>query len=90
MDRRALLRLAVVPALAAPLLPASAQAWPGRAVRVIVPFPPGGVIDAMTRLIAPGVSELLGQPVVVENRSGAGGTLGTEAARCASGTGTRC
>jgi tripartite-type tricarboxylate transporter receptor subunit TctC len=66
---------------AAPLArPALAQSWPTRPVRIIVPFPPGGAIDAMTRLLAPVLSDTLGQPFMVENRGGAGGTIGTEAA----------
>ncbi|WP_424814296.1 tripartite tricarboxylate transporter substrate binding protein [Roseococcus sp. YIM B11640] len=66
---------------AAPLAtPALAQNWPSRPLRVIVPFPPGGAIDAMTRLLSPVLGDALGQPVVVENRAGAGGTIGTEAA----------
>ena len=62
--------------------PARAQsaAWPDRPVRVIVPFPPGGAIDAMARLLAPRLSDALGRPAVVENRGGAGGTIGTAAA----------
>ncbi|KAA2213342.1 Bug family tripartite tricarboxylate transporter substrate binding protein [Teichococcus oryzae] len=82
MDRRSLLLgLCAVP-LCTPALvgTARAQSWPARPVRIIVPFPPGGAIDAMTRLLAPSLSEALGQPFVVENRAGAGGTIGTEAA----------
>ena len=59
---------------------ASAQSWPDRPLRIIVPFPPGGAIDAMARLLAPRLSDALGQPAVVENRAGAGGTVGTAAA----------
>jgi tripartite-type tricarboxylate transporter receptor subunit TctC len=59
---------------------ALAQAFPSRPVRLIVPFPPGGTTDAMTRVIAPQLSEFLGQQVIVDNRPGAGGTLGTEIA----------
>src|SRR5215212_10551735 len=54
--------------------------WPDRPLCLIVPFPPGGAIDAMTRLLAPRLSDALGQPVAVENRPGAGGTIGTAAA----------
>ena len=78
MQRRSLmLGLAAAPFI---LRSAQAQAWPNRPVRVIVPFPPGGAIDAMTRLLAPVLGDSLGQPVVVENRPGAGGTIGTDAA----------
>ena len=59
---------------------ASAQAFPSKPIRLVVPFPPGGTTDTMTRIIASPLSELLGQPLIVENRPGAGGTLGTELA----------
>jgi tripartite-type tricarboxylate transporter receptor subunit TctC len=61
-------------------LAALAQAFPSRPVRFISPFPPGGAVDVVTRIVAAGLSETLGQTVVVENRSGAGGTVGTDAA----------
>jgi tripartite-type tricarboxylate transporter receptor subunit TctC len=53
-------------------------AFPDRPIRIIVPYAPGGNIDITARAIAPGMSETLGQTVVVDNRGGAGGTLGTE------------
>ncbi len=59
-------------------LPVAAQvAWPTKPVKFIVPYPPGGSTDPMARLIAAKLSDSLGQPFVVENRSGASGTIGT-------------
>ncbi|MEO8279204.1 MAG: tripartite tricarboxylate transporter substrate-binding protein [Ideonella sp.] len=57
-------------------LSASAQTFPSRVVRLIVPYPPGGGTDVMARVLAPLLRDDLGQPVVVENRPGAGGALG--------------
>ena len=66
-----------VAALAAAVpMHALAQAFPNRPVRMIVPFPPGGPADLAARALAPAMQSRLGQPVVVENRAGAGGTLG--------------
>jgi tripartite-type tricarboxylate transporter receptor subunit TctC len=61
-------------------LPATvlAQAWPSKPIRVVVPFPAGGGIDTVARIVVPKMSEALGQPMVIDNRSGAGGTVGTE------------
>lgn len=62
------------------LLPtASAQVWPERAVRLVVPFPAGGTVDAVARTVAQKIAEPLRQPVVVENRAGGAGSIGSEA-----------
>lgn len=55
-----------------------AQAYPTKPIKIIVPFPPGNTMDIMSRLIAPKMSERLGQPVIVENRPGASGMLGLD------------
>jgi tripartite-type tricarboxylate transporter receptor subunit TctC len=57
-----------------------AQNYPARPVRLIVPFPPGGSVDVVARALTPKLSERLGQQVVIENRSGASGSIGTEIA----------
>ena len=59
---------------------ALAQSYPARPIRVIVTFPPGGTVDITARIVQPRLSESLGQTVVIENRGGAGGAVGTEAA----------
>ncbi len=64
--------------LIAPLAPVAAQSYPARAVRIVVPFPAGGPTDIVTRLMAAKMTETLGQQVVVDNRGGAGGAIGTE------------
>ena len=73
--RRALAAVATFP-----LLPglAHAQSWPARPVRIVVPFPPGGTTDVVTRLVATELATAIGQPVVVENKPGAGTVIGVD------------
>src|SRR5258708_17377677 len=67
--------------------PAASLNYPNRVIKMIVPFPPGGPIDTMARLVAHELSTRLAQEVVVENRPGAGSTLGSKAAASAQADG---
>ena len=72
-------RIAAAILLSFAAMAAFAQAYPSRQVTIIVPYPPGGLIDLVARVIQPKMQAELGQPVLVENRSGAGGNVGAEA-----------
>jgi tripartite-type tricarboxylate transporter receptor subunit TctC len=63
-------------ALLVTAMSAAAQAWPAKPVKMIVTYPPGGTVDVVARVIAPKLSARLGQPVVIDNRAGAGGAIG--------------
>lgn len=78
MFRRALIATL---AFAALTLPAAAQEWPNRQIRIVVPYPPGGPTDISTRIVMDKVGQLLGQPVLFDNKGGASGMIGAEYAK---------
>jgi len=65
--------------LAQAAFPAFADTWPSRPIKLVVPYPPGGSTDVTARVIAESLRPLLGQPVIIDNRPGAGGNIGAEA-----------
>jgi tripartite-type tricarboxylate transporter receptor subunit TctC len=77
MNKKWMLCAAIGAVVAIPV-GAVAQAFPSKSVKVVVPWPPGGGVDTMTRIVQPKLAEGLGQPVVVENRAGAAGSIGTD------------
>jgi tripartite-type tricarboxylate transporter receptor subunit TctC len=78
LSRRRFSALAVGTALCSPTS-VSAQAYPERPIRVLIGFPPGGTVDTIGRIIGPALSARLSQPIIIENRGGAAGTLAVEA-----------
>jgi tripartite-type tricarboxylate transporter receptor subunit TctC len=79
MLRKSLFKLAVISAALA-LIPtlASAQAYPARAIKIIVPAPPGGAIDTIARVVGEKIGASMGQPVIIDNKPGASNNLGTD------------
>ena len=78
LSRRRFSMLAVGTALCSPAS-VNAQTYPDRPIRLMIGFPPGGTADTIGRILAPALSERLSQPVIIENRGGAAGTLAVEA-----------
>jgi len=73
------IRMTLLAALLAAPLAVLAQAWPAKTVKIIAPFPPGGSVDQVSRILAAQLTQQLGQQFIVENRSGASGSIGTQA-----------
>jgi len=71
--------LAALALFAAAALPAAADSWPSKPVKIIVPFGPGGFTDVVARILQKELAPALGQPIIIENRPGAGSTIGTDA-----------
>ncbi len=80
MNRRACIAAAMAALALGFAWPAASQDYPARAITLIVPYPPGGGVDAMARIVGEKLSAALGQQVIVDNRGGGGGNIGTRAA----------
>ncbi|MGN8554358.1 UNVERIFIED_CONTAM: tripartite tricarboxylate transporter substrate-binding protein, partial [Microbacterium sp. SLM126] len=74
--RRRLMAAGLFGAVAHPFAALAADAWPAKPVRLIVPFPPGGPVDSTARIASQKLGEIWKQPMVIDNRAGAGGTIG--------------
>ena len=88
LDRRLALKLFAAPAMSALPLPARAQQYPAKPIRIIVPYPAGGPYDGVARIVAQWIGARLGWSIVMDNRTGAVGTIGIMAARQAAADGT--
>ena len=86
-QRRSILKVLALAAAASASSRSNAQAWPNKTIRLIVGFAPGGGTDIIARAMAPRLSELLGQQVVIENKAGASGTIGADLVAKASNDG---
>ena len=75
-----LMSVLMLAAFSAPLYAVAAEPYPtpGKPIKFVVPYPPGGPTDLMARILAPGLQQRLGVPVIIENRAGAGGNVGTD------------
>jgi tripartite-type tricarboxylate transporter receptor subunit TctC len=79
MNRKTLLALGLAAAFTAPTLAWAQAAWPEKPVRMVIPFPPGGTLDKVGRMLAQRLQEQLGQTIVVENKPGGNGVIGGDA-----------
>ncbi len=87
MRKRTFITASLIAALGLPALAQDAASYPSKPIRMIVNFPPGGTVDVLTRTVAQKLSEKWGQPVVVDNRAGAGGNIGAQAVATATADG---
>jgi tripartite-type tricarboxylate transporter receptor subunit TctC len=87
MRKRTFIASSLIAASGLPALAQDAAGYPGKPIRMIVNFPPGGTVDVLTRTVAQKLTEKWGQPVVVDNRAGAGGNIGAQAVATASADG---
>lgn len=78
MKRRSLIGIACAAAFAFNAGPAAAQGYPSQPIRIVVPYPAGGIVDLMARSVQEGLSRELGQPVIIENKPGASASIGTD------------
>ena len=87
MNRKHFIRCAAAAALLALGAGAMAEPWPAKPITMIVPFPPGGTLDVVARLLAQKIGQQLGQTVIVDNRPGGAGTIGAAAVARSPGDG---
>jgi tripartite-type tricarboxylate transporter receptor subunit TctC len=80
LTRRSLIAAALLSPLAAPSQSGAQASWPAGTIRIVVPFPAGGSVDTISRLVQPGLQQRLGATVIIENRPGASGSTGSGAA----------
>ncbi len=87
MRKRTFIAASLIAAAGLPVLAQDVASYPGKPIRMIVNFPPGGTVDVLTRTVAQKLTEKWGQPVVVDNRAGAGGNIGAQAVATAAADG---
>jgi tripartite-type tricarboxylate transporter receptor subunit TctC len=85
-----LLRMLIVGAILTVCGPALAQTYPTRPIRIVAPFPAGGLVDVLARAAGEELAKTLGQPVIIENKPGAGGNIGADVVAKAEPDGYTC